>query len=323
MTQDELKRAFRDATAQPPVGTRARVWRGILAKPAPRPRVLLQVAAFATCIALGAGLFAVLRPVKTSGQWNDEYSALVWTSAKVERQNRQVALEGGELGVSSWGAPVEVVAKGHTIRVEAGSGVVRVAGDSVTVDVTEGVLSFDGTLREATRASKDAAGSLSNRVAEIESAAARPRRLVARAERAVSERRFEDAVDAFAAVATSGSLDAEVANYKQGELELRQLGRPARALATFEAGEQRFTSGALRQERQLSAIESCVKLERWVEVERRTSAFLENHADSERRDEVKVLHATALAARGDVSGACAELREVPADRATSLREVCR
>lgn len=283
----------------------------------------MQMTVFAACVLLGVGAFAVLRPAKTSGQWNDEYSALVWNSAKVERQNRQVTLQSGELGVSSWGAPFEVVAKGHTVRVEAGSGVVRVAGDSVTVDVAEGVLSFDGTLQSATRASKSAAGLLGSRVAELESVAARPRRLVARAEQAVSERRFEDAVDAFAAVATSGSLDAEVANYKQGELELRQLAQPARALATFEAGEQRFAAGALSQERQLSAIESCVKLERWDEVERRTAAFLVSHVESERRDEVKVLHARALAARGDVSAACAELREVPAERATALRGVCR
>jgi hypothetical protein len=103
----------------------------------------------------------------------------------------------------------------------------------------------------------------------VETPALRSRRLLRRAERAITEQRFDDASGDLETVATSGSLDAEVANFKKADLELRRLGNPTRALATLEAGEARFPTGALSQERQLTALESCAKLERWAEVERR------------------------------------------------------
>lgn len=323
MTRDELKQAFRDGTATPPVGARERVWRELSAPRFNTQRTGWFGPALALCASMLVGVVvtrAVLLPKATAGQWSDAHSVVVWTRADAERTERTVTLERGEVAVSSWGAPVEIAAKGHVIRVERGVAVVRVAGDSVTAEVVDGVLSFDGE----TRLAGPRAGSspLVATLEALESPTARPQRLAARAERAVAERRFEDAARAFAEVASSGSLDAEVANFKKGELELRELSRPEVALATFEAGESRFPSGALTQERALSAIESCVKLARWSEVEQRTAAFLSGHADSERAEEVHLLHAQAVGAQGDWKTACAELAELPAERGGALRAQC-
>jgi hypothetical protein len=293
MTRDELKQAFRDGTATPPPGARERVWRE-LSSPrvnAQRSNWLLPALAFGACVALGVVATRALMPKDTSAQWSDAQSAVVWTQARASRTGHSVTLDRGEVAVSSWGAPVEVAAKGHVIRVDRGVVVVHVAGDSVTAEVVDGVLSFDGETRQA--GPRAVSSPLVAALEALESPTAQPQRLSARAERAVAERRFEDAARAFAEVASSGSLDAEVANFKKGELELRELGRPEAALATFEAGDSRFSSGALSQERALSAIESCVKLSRWSEVEQRTAAFLARHADSERSEEVLGLHVQA------------------------------
>lgn len=327
MSQDELIAAFRDATQKPREGSQDKVWRALRAPPAPpKRRWLGPIVALAGCAVLGVGLTELLRPKVTSGQWSDEHSAVVWTQAQaqVQAQSRRVALEHGDVAVSSWGAPLEVKAKGHLVQVESGVALVHVAGESVTVSVVEGVLSFDGTTQTASRsiAMPSAAGALLARVIALESPTARPQRLVFEAERAMTEQRFDDAARAFEEVAFSGSLEAEVANFKQGELELRRLEQPAKALETFEAGEARFPKGALSQERQLSAIESCVKLKDWSSVERRTKDFLLSHASSERAEEVALLHATALAARGDWMHACAELARLPKSQGNLLRAQC-
>jgi hypothetical protein len=322
MTRDELKQAFRDGTATPPPGARERVWRE-LSSPRVNPQRtgwLLPALAFCACVALGVVATRALLPRDTSAQWSDAQSAVVWTQARAARTERTVTLERGEVAVSSWGAPVEVAAKGHVIRVDRGVAVIRVAGDSVTAEVVDGVLSFDGETRQA--GPRPVSSPLLATLEALESPTSRPQRLSARAERALAERRFEDAARAFAEVASSGSLDAEVANFKKGDLELRELSRPEAALATFEAGESRFPSGALTQERALSAIESCVKLGRWAEVEQRTASFLSRHADSERSEEVHLLHARAVGARGDWKTACVELSALPSERGASLRSQC-
>jgi hypothetical protein len=135
----------------------------------------------------------------------------------------------------------------------------------------------------------------------------------------MEERRYPEAVAVWGQLAGSDSLEAEVANFRQAELQLRQLHLPQEALATLEAGQTRFPSGNLRQERQLSAIEVCVKMGRWVEVEARTAQFLREHPKSERRVEVQVLHASALGVLGKVQSACEELQSIPAPASLELR----
>lgn len=322
MTTDELKRTFREATASPPPFARERVWTGLSTSSRPAPRAAWWKGAVLLAASALVGVMVTRSVLQRdeAGQWAEGKSAAVWAAARVHREGQQLVLERGELAVSSWGAPLSVRAGSHEIVVERGVAVVRVAGESVTAELIEGVLVFDGEERRAPLAPKRP---LSEQVSALEPPDAAPARLSARAERAEAEERFEEAAKAWAELASSGSLDAEVANFKQGELELRQLRRPQAALATFEAGEARYPAGALTQERQLSAIESCLALGRWPDVESRTAAFLGRHPTSERADELRVLHARALLARGASAEACAELAPLSGRAAEALREKCR
>ncbi|MFZ5441398.1 MAG: tetratricopeptide repeat protein [Myxococcota bacterium] len=320
MTRDELKHAFREATASPPPFAKERVWQRLAEPRAPRRSALFPALVLAASVLVGVVGTRVALTRDSAGQWSEGRSAAVWTAARVERTGHTLVLERGELAVSSWGTPVEVRAAAHRVVVERGVAIIRVAGDSVTAELVEGALLFDGETRTAPLVAKTA---LSEQVVRLEPEETAGARLSARAERAEAEQRFEEAAKAWAELASSGSLDAEVANFKQGEVELRQLRRPEAALATFEAGEARHPAGALTQERQLSAIESCVALGRWPDVEARTSAFLTRHPRSERADEVRVLHARALLARGAKDEACAALASLPGQAAETLRAQCR
>lgn len=294
MTHDEMTKSFRDATKAPPVGAQERVWRALQEPAQPKRSAWVPVLALAASVLVGVVIVKALQsPRTTSAQWADERSAIVWKDAQATRTERAVSLQAGEVAVSSWGAPVEISARGHVVRVEGGVALVRVAGDSVTAEVIEGSLLLDGT--EHVAKAKSAVTPTLAALERLEPPALRSRRLLRRAERAITEQRFDDASGDLETVATSGSLDAEVANFKKAELELRRLGNPARALATLEAGEARFSAGALAQERQLTALESCAKLERWAEVERRASDFLAQHPDSERRVEIEALRDGARA----------------------------
>lgn len=301
MNQDELKHLFRDATSTPPPGSRERVWRALEAPRVPRsPLRMVPLFLAATAAVVALTLFVLQKP-PAQLRWNDPHSAVLSANARAsfDLPARRVQLESGEVALSSWGAPLELLALGHTVRVEAGVVVVRVAGESVTVSPIAGVASFDGTTVQATAASRIAAGALGQEVLSLESATAQPRRMLSRADEFVAAHDFPGAVSTLSAVAQLGGLDAEVALYKKGELELRQLARPEAALSTFDDGDARFAKGALRQERQLSAIEACVKLERWAAVISRTEQFLQEHQDSERADELRQLRASALAACAD------------------------
>lgn len=327
MNHDELKRTFREGTAAPPFGARERVWRALEAPPAPRSQLrLVPLFVAATVLGVSLALF-VLRKAPEQPQalsWSDPHSAVLAASARAsfELPTRKLSLRSGEVALSSWGAPLELLALGHTVRLEHGVVVVSVVGDSVVVSPVAGAASFDGTTLRATASSRTAAGALGQEILALESTTARPRRMLSRAEEFIAERDFTGAVETLGAVAELGGLDAEVALYKKGELELRDLARPEAALRTFDDGDARFAKGGLQQERQLSAIEACVKLERWADVLSRTQQFLAQHAGSERADELKLLHASARAASGDLKGACSEVALLPAEQGADLRAAC-
>lgn len=291
MTHEENLKSFRDATSAPPVGARERVWRALEAPAQPRTLPLWQpVLALAASVLVGVVAVRALTPSpKTDGQFSDENTAVAWTSSIITRTDKHLTLEQGELAVSTWGAPVEVAVRGHVVKVERGVALVRAAGDSISAEVVDGALYLDGVEHKAQRGGAASTSPALSALEPLETPRMRSRRLVQRAEQAVTEQRFTEAVNDLTTVASSGTLDAEVANFKLAELELRRLGRTENALATLEAGEARFPHGALTQERQLSAIESCVKLERWAEVARRVDAFLEAHPDSERAAELQQL----------------------------------
>jgi len=77
--------------------------------------------AFCACVALGIVATSALMPKDTSAQWSDAQSAVVWTQARAALTGRTVTLDRGEVAVSSWGAPVEVAAKGTSSASTAGS----------------------------------------------------------------------------------------------------------------------------------------------------------------------------------------------------------
>ncbi|MFT3713959.1 MAG: hypothetical protein QM817_40375 [Archangium sp.] len=294
MKHEELTQAFRDQTASPPVGAKERIWRGLeQPRPAARRSPLVPVFALAASMVLGIAVVKLVQSRRaTSEHFRTDRTAILWNDAraKLDAPNH-VTLETGAIAVSAWGNAVEIAARGHVVKIDAGLAVVTVANDSVTAEAVEGTLSFDGQPHVARSAT--APSSLVTAVLALESDTMRARRLVRRAEQSVSEQRFEDAVKDLDTVASSGTLDAEVANFKKAELELRRLNRPEAALATLAIGDAKFATGALAQERQLTLIESLVKLDRWADVERNTSTFLTRFADSERADEVRRLHEDA------------------------------
>jgi hypothetical protein len=294
MNHEELTQRFRDQTASPPPHARERVWRALEdPRPAARRSPLVPVFALAASMLLGVAVVKLVQSRReTTEQFKTDRTAIAWTArAKLDAPNH-VTLDTGAVAVSAWGTPVEVAARGHLVKIEAGLAIVSVANDAVTAEAVEGALLFDGAPHVA-RARTDSASELIRAVLALETDSMRARRLVRRAEQSVAEQRFDDAVKDLEVVASSGTLDAEVANFKKAELELRRLNRPDAALATLAAGDARFSTGALAQERQLSTIESLVKLERWAEVERNTSTFLTRFADSERAAEVRRLHEDA------------------------------
>ncbi len=286
MKHDELTRACKEATAQPPPFAREKVWNGLQHRPAPSRRRWVLAGALAVSMLAVAVLF----PRTGDGRWHEGAVSAAWANARLERTGNTLRLERGELAISTWGTPVEVRAGSHTIVVERGVAIVQVASESVTVDLVEGSLLFDGESRSAPRR---APTPLSDAAMALDEPPAKFLRLTATAERAEADQRFEDAVKTWKELAASNSLDAEVANFKEGELELRKLNQPALALVTFDEGEGRHPRGALTQERQLSAIESCLALNRFDEVARRTSEFLAAHPDSERTAELKALQTRA------------------------------
>jgi hypothetical protein len=220
MTRDEMTKSFREATKAPPVGAQQRVWRSLQEPATPRRSAWVPVLALAASALVGVGVVKLVQSRTSSVEWSDERSAIAWNDARAQRTERRVTLEAGEVAVSSWGAPVEVAARGHVVRVEAGVTVVRVAGESVSVEVIEGALLLDGAEQVAKAKSVSSSPALTALEA-VETPALRSRRLLRRAERAITEQRFDDASGDLETVATSGSLDAEVANFKKADLELR------------------------------------------------------------------------------------------------------
>lgn len=285
---------LREHTATPPPGSRERVWRALQQPKTQRAsRPLALTVAFALSAAIGITAVVLLRPHERAFDFHDEHSSVVATNAVIEQNGALFTLQRGEVAVSSWGAPIDIVSNGHTVSVESGLIIVRVAGTQVEVELLSGAALIDSERREARGAI--GGSSLIEAVKANESRGARQARQLADADRAAVESRFTEAVQRYAEVASSGSLDAEVANYKQAELELRQLKNPTGALQLFREGNARFPRGVLAQERALSAIESCVRLAQWSDVAERTADFLLNFPESERRGEVQKLHDDALA----------------------------
>lgn len=301
MSHLDWREQYREATASPPLGAKQRVWRALASSRAPVERRWL-VAAFVAAAAAGVALVVGLWPKASSGPQSGEGYALVATQARLTQAQRTVRLERGRVALSVWGAPVVIEAGPRRIEVEAAVVVVEVAGEQVTATPYFGFVRVDGApvRNEASVPPGDVQALLA-----LEPVEATVVRAEARAAAAIEARAWEQAAKAYGEVAASGSLRAEVALLKRGELELRQLGAPARARATFDEAGARFPSGTLALERSLSALEAAAALSDWPDVERRALAFEAGFPASERVPEVRRARAAALYALHRVEEACA------------------
>lgn len=286
---------YREATAAPHPAVKERVWRSMQTPKARSVRPLMFVAAASVLLILAF----IAWPKTTSISRQADGFAWVSTNARVEGDGATLTLHTGALQVSAWSTPVTVNAGGKTVSIESAIASITVAGDSVSIIANEGAVLVDGERVQAQP------GTDAQAVRALESAEAPILRAEAAADLAATERRWDDASRALSVVAASSSLRAESALLKRGELELRQQGAAARALASFDEGDARFPSGSLSLERSLSALEATVALSRWAEVVTRADAFLSRFPDSERLDEVRGVRASALQAQGKTAEACA------------------
>lgn len=299
MSSNDWRSEYREVTAAPHPAAKERVWRAMQSpRRSRRPLVLVALAGCAAA----AVAFVALRPRGESLEVRGEGFAFVSSKAQLEQQGATLTLRSGRVVVSAWQTPVTVKAGAQTVVVDTAIGAVEVAGEQVAVSPIEGVLVVDGARRVAVG---DSPVADVERLRSLESADAPVLRAESDAERATAEQRWDDASAALSVVATSGSLKAEAALLKRGELELRQLKQPARALASFDEGDARFPAGTLGPERALSALEATVALSQWPRAVERADTFLARFASSERADEVRGVKAAALHAQGLTKDACA------------------
>lgn len=313
----DWKEVVRRETASAPPGAKERVWRAVESAgerraASPSPTVPWPwVGVGAAVVALG--LAAVLAwPRGETRTWRTSGSVLTVADARVDYApaTHQLTLLRGRLSASVWGGPpLRVSVRGHLVEVEAAVLVVDAAGDAVTISPVRGFVLVDGERVEATEATRAAAGATGLEALEPPQAPSlRAAKLV---ELALEARRWEDAALALGELAGAQTLQAEAALVQKGAVELRQLGDPARALATFDEAAQRFPRGSLGQERELSALEAAVALAHFEDVRARAQRFLVSYPRSERALEVRRALMVALWELGDRAQACAQAAESP------------
>lgn len=291
-------------TERPPVGAKERVWRALHEPKLPSRG---RAPGFAALALVAAAVLAfVLWPQEVTKTWATAGSvvALRDATARFDAKKNVLELTQGTVVASVWAAPpLRLMVRGRQVEVEAAELVVRVAGDTVVIAPTRGWVLVDGVTFEATDATRAQAGLEVQAIAARLPADVATRRASHRAELALEARQWETAVAALDEVGHSGALAAEAAALRKGELELRALHDPARALTTFDDVAARFPAGSLAQERELSALEAEVALRRWRDAAARARLFLANYPDSERALEVRRLLEGALLKLDDADGA--------------------
>lgn len=305
---NDWRSEYRAATEAPHPAVKERVWRGLEQRPR-RSTARVAVFALAGCCAAVAVAVVLVPRGESRAQTGDGF-AWVSSDARLEQDGATLTLRSGRVVVSAWQTPVTVKAGRQQVVVDAAIASVEVAGDQTSVRALEGVVLVDGE-RVASRPAEPALTAELDRVRALESPEAPVLRAEVEAERATVEQRWDDASRSLSVVATSSSLRAESALLKRGELELRQLKQPARALASFDEGDARFPSGSLAPERALSALEASVAQTNWPDAVTRADRFLERFPANERADEVRGVKAAALHAQGRTGEACALAKKLP------------
>jgi len=150
---------------------------------------------------------------------------------------------------------------------------------------------------------------------------AKAKELLSRGEPAQAAALFSD-------VARGRSSRAELALYELGRTELRYLHDPTAARSAFSSYVERYPSGLLLQEVELSLIESELAGSDFAAARASMDRFLTRHPRSERRDEVMLLRANLDRDRGDCASALERYRTLSkgtgalADDATYFAAVC-
>jgi len=306
MTPQQLTDQLRAATAQPPPGSRERVWRR-LRRPAPTP-TSRYVLAFAAMLALGvvAARLAVGHPEPTVVTRD----RAVLVELPGARLTPPATLEEGTLLASTWGEPLDLTAAGHALHAEGAVFAVRVLGTALELEVREGVVLLDGARLEAPARWPSAAATPATSFAAlvaVEPPQARDERQWVLAEDAVAQGALDQAVARFAALGRGDGLKAEAALLRQGQVELWNRHQPAAAVKTFDALRARFPAGSLRQEADLSTLEAAVQQADWPRARALSADFLARFAHSERRSEVALVGLVSALRLGEVAEACAGL----------------
>jgi len=150
---------------------------------------------------------------------------------------------------------------------------------------------------------------------------AKAKELLARGEPAQAAAIFSD-------VARGRSSRAELSLYELGRTQLRYLHDPAAARSAFSSYVERYPSGLLLQEVELSLIEAELAGSDFAAARASMDRFLTRHPRSERRDEVMLLRANLDRDRGDCTSALERYRTLSkgagaiADDATYFAAVC-
>jgi TolA-binding protein len=150
---------------------------------------------------------------------------------------------------------------------------------------------------------------------------ARAKDLLARGEPAKAAALFSD-------VARGRSSRAELSLYELGRTELRYLHDAAAARSAFSTYVERYPSGLLLQEVELSLIESELAGSDFAAARASMDRFLASHPTSERRNEVLLLRANLDRDHGDCAQAMERYRALSkgsgtiADDATYFAAVC-
>jgi hypothetical protein len=312
----------RTQTQQPPEGAQQRVWQALQE---PRPASLNP---FVFILPAGLGLAALLALLfwpsgLETRSWETTHCAVSVRKAKASfnAARDELTLEHGQASVSVWsGPPLHILVQGHAIEVESASLLVRIAGDSVVIAPTRGSVEVDGQRLDSSEATRALAGDLG--LVGLEPYDAEERQANHRAALALERGQWEAAATALGEAGQAGTLAAEAALVRKGELELRTLADPVRALSTFEALAARFPKGNLAQERELSSLEAEVALARWPAVQRRAEGFLAAWPASERTLEVRRVLAAAELQQGAQAEGCAQVRQLPRGFAPELEEAC-
>jgi hypothetical protein len=246
--------------------------------------------AFAASLAVGALVVWAVRPVPEVTWQGPGFVAQ--GRARVEPHDGLVAVRAGTLGISTWGQPgVRLEVAGHLLEAQASLFAVQVAGDSVVLDVREGLVLVDGERVERRwPASAEGLALDFSGVQRLEPAQAREEREW-RISQALLEAGQVEAARAQLARLAGGGLRAEAALLLKGELELRRLHDAKTALGTLDDAARRFPEGSLQQEVALTRLEALHALGDTAALGAAARDFLTRFPQSERRAEVERLAA--------------------------------